>query len=69
VESNQQLAVEVIQGDVTLNIRNPNGQLIEDASNINFWQAQLPQGGNYIIDVIAQRPTTFTLGVSLTNRS
>ena len=67
VDQGQQLAAEVIQGNVTLDIRYPNGQLVEDGSGVKFWQNSAPRGGEYMIDVISQRSTNFTLSVSVTN--
>jgi serine/threonine-protein kinase len=67
VQAGQQLTVDAVQGDVAMDIRYPNGQPVEDASGVRFWQAQLPRGGNYRIDVRAQEPTNFTIDLSVEN--
>jgi serine/threonine-protein kinase len=67
VQVGQQLTVDAVQGDVAMDIRYPNGQPVEDASGVRFWQAQLPRGGNYRIDVRAQEPTNFTIDLSVEN--
>jgi serine/threonine-protein kinase len=64
-QEGQQLAAEVQDGGVSLTIRDPNGQVIADASGVQFWQSQVLRAGNYTIDVIAQRPTPFKLSTSL----
>ena len=66
-QEGQQLAVEVQDGGVSLTIRDPGGQVIPDASGVQFWQSQVLRAGNYTIDVIAQRPTRFQLSTSLQN--
>lgn len=53
----QVLTTQVIDGSVTLNIRDPNGNLIENASGVLSWESQLPESGNYQIDVVAARET------------
>lgn len=62
----QVLSVEVLEGPVSLNIRYPDGSLVEDASRIVFWEAQLPTSGDYRIDVVAADATRFRLEVRVT---
>ncbi len=66
-QAGQILSAELLQGPVTLNIRYPNGQLVEDASGVVFWQAQLPESGDYQIDVIATQASDFTLDVDVSS--
>jgi hypothetical protein len=54
-------------GPATFDVRYPNGQLVEDASGLLEWDAQLPASGDYIIDVISPEPTNYTLDVSVRN--
>jgi len=63
-QAGQVLNVEITNGAATLDIRYPDGRLVEDASGIVSWQSQVPIGGDYQIDVIAVRDTDFTLTVS-----
>jgi serine/threonine protein kinase len=67
VEKNQQLSVAVTKGAVTLDIRDPNGELLEDASRLLNWQGQVPKSGEYQIDVvpIPDKEIDFTLDVSV----
>ncbi len=67
VKSGQQLSVAVIKGAVTLDIRNPNGRLLEDASRLLNWQGQVPDSGDYQIDVvpIPDKEIDFSLDVSV----
>jgi tRNA A-37 threonylcarbamoyl transferase component Bud32 len=63
----QLMTVELTQGAATLNIYSPNGQLVEDASGVVYWQAQLPDGGDYVVEVMANRDVDFTLRVSVSD--
>lgn len=65
-QEGQVLNVEILDGVATLNIRYPDGSLVEDASRVVFWQAQLPETGDYQIDVVSSDQTNFTLDVSAT---
>jgi len=67
VGRSQILSVKVTDGSVTLNIRYPNGQLVEDASNVLNWEGTLPSGGDYQIDVIATQDTNFQIDVNVRN--
>lgn len=62
----QTLSVAV-QGAVTLDIRNPDGELGENASKVLSWEARSPSDGEYQIDVITdqEQVTEFTLDVSV----
>ena len=62
-QAGQVLKAELVEGAVTLNIRFPDGQLVEDASGIVFWEAQLPQSGDYRIDVVSADSVRFKLEV------
>ncbi|MEB3180316.1 MAG: serine/threonine-protein kinase [Nostocaceae cyanobacterium] len=69
VVDGQQLAVAVQQGAVTLDIRDAEGKLVQDAAKVLSWKGQLPNG-DYLIDVIPTQPgepTDFTLNVTLGN--
>lgn len=67
VQEGQQLSVAVTKGAVTLDIRDPNGQLLEDASRLLNWQGGVPRSGDYQIDVvpIPNKEIDFTLDVSV----
>lgn len=52
LQEGQELSVIVTKGAVTLDIRGPNGQLLEDASKLLSWQAQVRNSGQYQIDVV-----------------
>lgn len=65
----QQLSVAVERGVVTLELRDPNGQLVEDACTLLTCRLQVPSDGEYQIDVIPnqEQDSEFTLDVSLRN--
>jgi hypothetical protein len=59
------MKVEVKQGDVRLDIRSPNGELVDDARGLTNWEGQITEAGNYQIDVVADQRSTFTLSVGI----
>lgn len=69
VQERQILSVAVLEGAVTLDIRNPDGELVENASKVSSWQEQVSRSGEYQIDVIAslQQDADFTLNASVRN--
>jgi len=70
LQEGQVLTAELVEpGAARMNIRYPNGELVEDAAGVNFWQAQATQTGSYIIDVTTDEETNFTLGVMLNDSS
>jgi serine/threonine-protein kinase len=66
-EAGQIMTVEVVQGDVRLDLNYPDGTPIADASGLRYWEAQLPESGDYQIDVIADDAVEFTLRISVTD--
>ena len=66
LQPKQVLRVEVTQGAAALDIRYPNGQLVEDAAGLVSWEGVATEAGAYQIDVVAgQQPVNFTLDVNL----
>ncbi|MEM9447724.1 MAG: serine/threonine-protein kinase [Cyanobacteria bacterium P01_E01_bin.6] len=63
VRAGQGLRLELLEGPVTLSVRFPNGDLVEDASGVVFWEAEVPESGNYQIDVVADDAASFKLEV------
>lgn len=60
-EAGKLLSAEIIDGRATLDIRNPDGQVIDNASGIVVWQSRVDTGGTYRIDVVAPPRTRFVL--------
>jgi serine/threonine-protein kinase len=68
IQNGQTLAATVQQGDVSLDISSPNGQILQNASGVRFWQAPGPlTAGEYVIDVRTSQETDFTLGIEVAN--
>jgi len=69
VQEGQVLSVAVAQGAVTLDIRDPDGQLIEGATNLLNWQSQVSRSGDYQIDMIptANEDIEFTVNIGIEN--
>lgn len=66
-QEGQLLSVDVKQGVVTLSMRYPDGQPVQDACTLLTCQVQVQSSGEYQIDVIAnqEQVSDFTLNVSL----
>jgi serine/threonine-protein kinase len=69
VEQGQQLSIAVTKGAVTVDIRDPDGQLLENASRLLNWQGEVSRSGNYQIDVIPipKKEIDFALNVRVSN--
>jgi serine/threonine-protein kinase len=68
VEKGQQLTVQVPpEVGVSVDVRAPNGQVVADASRVKFWQGPAISSGEYQIDVIAPKPTTYRLNMGVQN--
>lgn len=64
-QQGQVLSARLSSGNATLRIRYPGGKPVEDGSGIVQWQAQLPRGGDYQIDVVANEETDFRLEINV----
>ena len=62
VPTNQVMTVNLVEGDVSLNVQYPNGQVERNASGVKFL---LP--GEYRVDVLAQQQTSFRLNIGVQN--
>ena len=67
VRQGQLMQAKVIEGNVTLNIRYPSGDLIEEAYELVFWEGEAAEDGVYSIDVIATETASFSLNLSVTD--
>ncbi|HAZ45824.1 MAG TPA: serine/threonine protein kinase [Cyanobacteria bacterium UBA11369] len=52
-------------GAARLDIRYPNGQLVENASALGEWEGKVDSSGEYKIDVTANEATNFTIEVNV----
>lgn len=68
LQPDQTMNVEVLQGNVRLRVRYPDGQSVNGASGQSAQVGPgLPQAGDYQIDVVANQTVNFVIRVSLTN--
>lgn len=67
IAERQTLSVAVRNGSVTLDIRYPDGRLVENATKVMEWESELPTAGEYQIDVVAAQDTDFLLEVGIRN--
>lgn len=68
VQSGQVLSAEVLKGRVSLNVRYPNGELVEGGSGVNNWSGRIFDPGDYQLDVVANRRASFSLRVLVDER-
>lgn len=62
----QVLRAQVRDGSVTLNVRYPDGRLVEGAANVVNWEFLVPFNGNYQIDVLPlENQASFTLNIGV----
>ncbi|GAB4467699.1 MAG: hypothetical protein OHK0037_24650 [Elainellaceae cyanobacterium] len=68
LQSDQGLVVEIIQGDVLVDLRDPNGRSLSSASGGTLQIGPgLPQSGRYQIDVSANQTVNFVLRATAIN--
>ncbi len=65
VEAGKTLKAETLLGAVSLDIRDPNGNLLNNAEGVVFWQGKATMTGEYQIDVIAPEALNFSLEVQV----
>ncbi|NJO72398.1 MAG: serine/threonine protein kinase [Leptolyngbyaceae cyanobacterium RM1_406_9] len=66
VQEGQVFSAEVLEGAATISVLYPDGEPVPDAEGVVFWGFQVPESGDYIVEVVATEETDFTLGVSAT---
>lgn len=67
VNRGQILKVAVVSGAIGLDIRYPNGQLVEDGAMLVQWQGQVSVPGDYKIDVAAAAGINYEIEISVSN--
>lgn len=65
VEAGKTIKAEVFLGAVSLNIRDPNGNLLPNAEGVVSWQGQATMTGEYQIDVIAPEALSFSMEIQV----
>ena len=65
VDPGKILNVEILRGAVSLDIRDPNGNLLKNAEGVVFWKGQATMTGQYQIDVIAPEPLDFGMEIQV----
>lgn len=67
VNRGQSLRVSVVSGAIGLDIRYPNGQLVEDGAMLVQWQGQVSVPGDYKIDVAAGAGINYEIEISVSD--
>jgi serine/threonine protein kinase len=63
-KAGQVLTVDV-RGGANMTLMYPDGRPIEDTNGIQRWSGQLPDAGDYMVDVSAAQPSDFELNVTV----
>lgn len=67
VNRGQILKVSAVSGAIGLDIRYPNGQLVEDGAMLVQWQGQVSVSGDYKIDVAAGAGINYEVEISVSD--
>lgn len=63
VEQGQTLSAEMQSGRATMNIRYPDGRLMDEAEKVVLWEVEASRSGDYQIDIVAAEATDFAVDV------
>jgi serine/threonine protein kinase len=63
--SGRTLSAVVVNGFVTLNIRNSNGKLLPEGKEVLSWESRLPTTGDYQIEVVGLAGTNYRVKLGL----
>lgn len=65
VEAGKTMKAEIFLGAVSLNIRDPNGNLLPNAEGVVSWAGQATMTGVYQIDVVAPEALSFSMEIQV----
>jgi serine/threonine protein kinase len=65
VQQGQTLGVQLTSGAATLVVRYPDGRPVEGGSDVVAFQGQVPNSGDYLVDVNANEATSITLDITV----
>ncbi|CAD5979521.1 serine/threonine protein kinase [Planktothrix agardhii CCAP 1459/11A] len=64
--SGQRMTVQIRQGDINVTIISPNNQTIGNAANgVSQWQDQLPNSGDYILEISAPNQSGYIINIEV----
>jgi hypothetical protein len=60
------MTVQIRQGDINVTIISPNNQTIGNAANgVSQWQGQLPNSGDYIVEISAPNQSGYVINIEV----
>lgn len=65
LQPGQVVSTRVINGDVILDIRYPNGDLVENATGLGEWESKIDRPGEYKIDIKSNQESVFSLDITV----
>jgi cytoskeletal protein RodZ len=64
--SGQRMTVQIRQGGINVTIISPNNQTIGNAVNgVSQWQGQLPNSGDYIVEISAPNQSGYVINIEV----
>jgi serine/threonine-protein kinase len=65
LQPGQVVSARVLSGNATLDIRYPNGELVENATGLGEWESKIERPGEYKIDIKANQESVFSLDITV----
>lgn len=65
LQPGQVVSARVLSGNATLDIRYPNGELVENATDLGEWESKIDRPGEYKIDIKANQDSVFSLDITV----
>jgi serine/threonine protein kinase len=64
-QAGQIMSVEVTRGNARITVIRPSGSPISGSSGVVFWQGTLDESGNFVVEVVSDRPGPFSLDIGI----
>ncbi|MGA9379560.1 MAG: serine/threonine-protein kinase [Phormidium sp.] len=65
LQPGQVVSVKILSGEPTLDIRYPNGELVENATGLGEWESKIDRPGEYKIDLKANQESVFSVDITV----
>ncbi|MFB2893685.1 protein kinase [Aerosakkonemataceae cyanobacterium BLCC-F50] len=65
LQPGQVVSARVLSGNATLDIRYPNGELVENATGLGEWESKIDRAGEYKIDIKTNQDSVFSLDITV----
>lgn len=65
LQPGQIVSVRVLSGNATLDIRYPNNDLVENATDLGEWESKIDRPGEYKVDIKANQESVFSVDITV----